>query len=253
MSDRDRLTARFAAFREASIATTVRPSVATVRRRVARRDAARTAAVGLLVALVAGTGLWLTRHATVPAPTLPPSPTPTVQFSDLPHRPNGQPGPSASSASADPTSRLSPTCGPQKPSDPYVGNGDPLVLTDSSYFQRCPNARVRVWMATYEWDVNRQQYVRAHFDLSYLTAQSPTEPKPAPNLDPIASVCGYGYALGSGPTDPPTALPTGMPGSAIDRYWYDHYPPTIEAFWNIHTQSELSSVAVCQPPKSPSP
>jgi hypothetical protein len=246
MSDRDLLAGRFAAFREASVAATECPGVAEVRRAVARRDLTRTIVVGIIVALAAGTGLWLTRMTTMPAPSELPSAAPSTVASTGSPSPTARPGPSGSRAGTSDSHKPA-TCPARKPGEPEVLATDPLTLVDNTYFQRCPEARIRIYGATYEWDARGQRYTLAHLDNAYLTATSPSRPVPAPNLDPSASVCGYGFVVVESDSDPPSVLPLAFTDAPTFTYWSQHnYPHAIEQEWHTRSASELAQTSVCR-------
>jgi hypothetical protein len=251
----DPLGTRFAAFRRASIAATHRPGVAAVRRTVARRRAIRTLASGALAVLVAGVAIWSTRDGAVPNPSASPSPSPTTVVTGSPTTPTtspvpAQPIPAASSGAGQAVT----TCPTRQPNFPQVIASDSISVAPSDYFAQCREARLRILGATYEWDINRQQYRLVNVQTSYLTAATPTLPMPKWKPDSLGNACGYAFISAWSDLDPPTALPGSM--SDAQNYYAARggFGYSLEIFWNTHTPADLTLVPACQPPNAtPSP
>ena len=253
MSDPDPLVDRFATFRDASVASTTRPGVEAVRRRVARRDATRTVAAAVLIALVAAAVLWFSRPLPPVQPTTPPRAS-AGTVSAVPSPSASVPVPSGSaSASAPPTggtatapANAAAFCARRDLA--LVVDTDPLIPTYSDYFTRCPNSRLRVYSVTYEWDVQRQQYTSAHVDSVYLTAAHPSAARPGADLDPISSACGYLVALMQGDVDPPAALPVSVTDNWDGSYFSQlKNIEMLESSGNLSKAADLSKRSLCQP------
>jgi hypothetical protein len=251
MSDQDPLASRLVAFREATVAGTVPPGVAAVRRTVARRDAVRTVAAGVVAAALA-IAFVLAGATRGPEPVLPPPVVPTVA-----------PSPAAASSAADtpPTSAPPPTtassdqiayaCAYAKTGGPYI-HGDPMMVDAADYWQRCPDARLRIYVVLYEWDVGQQRYTQTRLSYIYLTRANPTAPQPIADLDPIASVCGYAFLVVGSDGDPPTVLPQDAANTVDFFYWYRHgLGGPIAQIWN--TTPDYRQLPVCQPTPGSTP
>lgn|GEM_PF-6711197 len=259
MSDPDPLVGRFAAFREASIASTERPRVDALRRRVARRDATRTLSAALLVALVAAAVLWFSRPQPSAPPTTPPraSAGPVSAAPSAPAPSASAPAPSASASASTPSAIGATVPGGvaafcARRDLPLVTNSDPMLPEYSDYFTHCPNARVRVYAMTYEWDPQRQQYALAHVNNAYLTAAQPSVARPVPTLDPISGACGYLTAVVVADVDPPATLPVAVT-DAWDggfTYWGQFKLGVLEQFSTFGKAADVASRPLCQPQPS---
>lgn len=254
MSEPDPLGTRLAAFRQASIATTQRPGVMAVRRTVARRRAIRTSAAGALTVLAAGAAIWFSHPGSAPNPAASPSATPTTAITASPAIPTSSPAPaqpappnSGAPAGAGPAAA---TCPTRKPNFPQVLSGDPITVSPSDYFAQCPSSRLRILGATYEWDVNRQQYRLVNVQTSYLTAAAPTVAMPKWKPDPLGNACGYAFVTAWTNLDPPTVLPASM--SDAQNYFADRngFGSALDIFWNTRAAADLAQVPQCEPPNS---
>lgn len=272
MPDQDPLAGRFAAFREASVTTAQPPGVAAVQRTVARRRASRTlTTAGVAVAVVAlltGTFLWVIHPGPPPRPAESASPAPSAAVSITPN-PTTQPTPStsASSQSQSQSQSRSPA-GPKVPAQTglscsyqtpgqlsqlfelLVNENNQLYLTPSDYFSHCPQTRIPVYAARYQWDVNGQQYTVAHVDHVYLTAASPTAALPTINPASLPG-CGYAFIIAESNVDPPGTYPTSLTGAPANMrsYWSQHnLGYVISDLLNTYTPAEQANVVGCQPP-----
>jgi len=248
MSERDVLADRLAALRVAASEAARPPGVAAVRRTVARRDARRTLAGAFVVLLVAVAYVLAGATGREPGPVVPPTMTPT---------PTATPTPSTVETTTAPppgtsTAASGRGCGYGSSRGPSILGGDELNVSPGDYWSRCPSARVRVVAATYEWDVGSQRYTRAHVTTIYLTAATPTAPVPTPELDPIASVCGYAFVVTGTDVDLPAALPTSLADDWDMSYWYTHGygSPAIQQW---RTAPGFHQSTICQPAPSGSP
>jgi hypothetical protein len=102
------------------------------------------------------------------------------------------------------------------------GENGLINIAPIDYWDRCPNTRVRVYAVVYEWDIDQQRYTQSYVQNFYLTAAKPTTPLPSPDLDPIASACGYAFLIAGSDTGPPAALPAALANSQDQSYWYEH-------------------------------
>jgi hypothetical protein len=264
MPDQDPLAGRFAAFRKASIATTQPPGVAAVQRAVVRRRAGRTlaAAAAAAVVLVIGTVLWVIRPAQSPRPAQSASPPPSSVVSATP-TPTGQSTPSTSaSPSLAQTSKVpaqaAPPCSPFTPGgllELLVNESNQLYVAPSDYFSRCPQARIRVYGARYQWDVNGQQYTLAHIDTVYLTAASPTAPMPPIDTALLPGLgCGYAFVIAQSSVNPPGVYPASLESAPtnIDSYWSQHNLGYVLSWLaNTYTPAQQAKSVGCQPPGGP--
>lgn len=261
MFEPDPLHTRFAAFRQASIARTAPPGTAAVRRTVARRRAGRITAVStVIVTALTGTVLWSMRPAQLPHPESASS-SPSAVVSAAPSTATAAERPTPSTASA-PSASLqgTPTVQPQTASicstvtpgqvPLSVNDSDPLSVSPGDYFSRCPKARIRVYAARYQWDANRQEYTLAHLDNAYLTATSPTAPKPTVNPASLPG-CGYAFIIAQSNVDPPGVFPPSLESAplTVHSYWSQHnLGYVVEALTNVYTPAEQAGVVGCQPP-----
>jgi hypothetical protein len=255
MLDPDPLDTRFAAFREASIATTQRPGVTAVRRTVARRRAVRALAAGAFTVLIAGMAIWSTHQGTVPNPAASASSSPTAAVTASPTTAANspapvQPIPPTSSGTPAAAGQAAPTCPTRQPNFPQVVASDPISVTPSNYFAQCRDARLRILGATYEWDTSRQQYRLINAQNSYLTAATPTLPMPKWKPDALGNACGYAFVSAWTDLDPPTVLPASM--SDAQNYYASRagFGYSLEIFWNTRTPADLALVPACQPPNA---
>lgn len=260
MLEPDPLDTRFAAFRKASIAATKRPGVAAVRRTVVRRRTTRTLAAGAFAVLVAGAAIWLIPPGSVPNPSASASASPTTAVTASPNTPT--PATSSVPAQSTPAGSGTPaaagqavtTCPTRQPNFPQVAASDPINVAPSDYFAQCRQTRLRILGATYEWDVNRQQYRLVNVQTSYLTAATPTVPMPKWKPDSLGNACGYAFITAWSDLDPPTALPASM--SDAQNYYANRngFGYSLEIFWNTRAPADLALVPACQPPNpTPSP
>lgn len=129
-----------------------------------------------------------------------------------------------------------------------------VSVTPSDYFAQCRQARLRILGATYEWDVNRQQYRLVNVQTSYLTAATPTVPLPKWTPDALGNACGYAFISAWSDLDPPAALPASM--SDAENYFAARsgFGYSLEIFWNTRAPADLALVPACEPPNAtPSP
>ncbi|MEV0569624.1 hypothetical protein [Dactylosporangium sp. NPDC050588] len=252
----DPLAQRFAAFRESSSTATRPPGADAVIRTVHRRQLSRTVAAGValtLAALVAFV-LWRPTGRPEPARTPPtaapstsgPAPNPTAAATatstptPTPTLTGGSGSPSGTASTA--TTGSPARCGIQ----PQVIGGDPLSVAPDNYFQRCPDARIRIYSVTYEWSAAQQQYVRTRLTNLYFTATSPTLPLPEPDLNPIASSCGYLFFVVYAAGDPPSSLPVSYT-DAPDMAWpMEHLGNLLLWTTSTHTLTDQQKVPSCR-------
>jgi hypothetical protein len=264
VSEQDRLKDRFTTFRRYSIETTTPPGVAAIQRAVFQRRARKAGLVAVIAAALVLSMVWPVWSHRPIDPAITPSPSGTVSStasgSAAPAPPppqSAQAGP-GSSGSGSP----SPQCvldarGHGSPISPFVGtSGSTWSVSPADYFVRCPNIKLRVYVASYHWDLLREQYVLYRSAQAIFTAAQPKVNALTPVLPPDMT-CGYAwYSIVSNRPIPQSIPRSVQDGTERDQFMFTYAEGSIiGGLWALTPSAKLKQFPDCVwpgPASSPS-
>jgi hypothetical protein len=254
VSEQDYLRDRFTAFRRYSVETTTPPGVVSIQRAVIQRRARNAGIVAIIAAALVLSMVWPVWSHRPVDPAVTPTPSGTVNSTASGSAQPAPPPTSAAAGAAGSSGSGSPT--PHCTLDAQ-GHGDPVspvVDTSSStwsisppdYFVRCPNNKVRVYLASYHWDLNREQYVLYRSAQIILTAAQPKAKAMSPVL-PSDTSCGYLWFLIVSGRPIPAAIPTSVQnGTNSDHFNYIYAMGNVlSSLWNIASTATLKQNPNC--------
>ncbi|GAA2355708.1 hypothetical protein [Dactylosporangium salmoneum] len=269
MAERDPLQERFEAFRTHSVRTARPPGLPaielTLRRRRRRRRAwsAVGAAAAVLVALVALPPRW--HDGVQPDPVTSVTPAPTADTSSAaPSNPaatgsSGLPvaapgSGTGSSTTTRPASCATPPNGVPVHDEPlingYTLTGGTVSVSPPTFFDRCPDYRLRFIEVVYGWSVPRQQIVLVQTIEHYLTQATPSITVPRYTSPPNARFCGEAYVVLQTTRPAPAMIPVSVQDGGSTAF-YQYVQKTAIAlpdFWTFESHTETVSIPQCGPP-----
>jgi hypothetical protein len=264
VSEQDHLRDRFTAFRRYSVETTTPPGVVAIQRAVIQRRARNAGIVAIIAAALVLSMVWPVWSHRPVDPAVTPTPSGTVSSTASG---SAQPAPPSTSAAAgapglsgsgSPTPHcLLDALGHGDPISPYVvTSGSTWSVSPADYFVRCPNIKVRVYLASYHWDLYREQYVLYRSAQAIFTAAQPTAKALTPVL-PSPTTCGYlWYSIVSGRPIPQSIPRSVQDGTSRDQFMFTYAEGTLlNSLWNIGSSSSLKQNPNCVwpgPASSPS-
>lgn len=256
MPDDERLRERFAGFGRYSAQVTAPPGIAAVTRTIARRRARRVTAVAVAVVLAI---LMLAIPVWSRTRPVPPGVNPSPSISGTTNAPDSvAPLPAAPPAPSSPSpSRSVDWCAPSQSWNASVfSDGDPsakysmYVTIPSDYFQRCPQARLRMVWASYGWSPTQHQLVLSHSDVFYLTATMLKTPVLEPTPPDNADACGYAAFVARSDRSVPATVPASIQNATGAEFlnWVALTGQQVRTRWTVTSVAQELADPRCTPP-----